>query len=233
MNGVTIGIGEEYEFYASKAAELAKKNLKLKEVKIITAKDIKDIPSLRALSHDRRAMSFFTKFHLYELTGFKEFIYFDSDVAFVTEPPQKQLDLIEYEVPFMACLDRPYSEGLREISENCGVPFGTYINAGLYVVHSWHKMLFDYMQMEYKLHSVNALELKFGDQFILNAVLHRFRKSVHVRHLHRLWNVQDYDPACGYLPYAIHSSGNYEVYRGEREFPQLPQGDISKLLNIQ
>ena len=233
MNGVTIGIGEEYEFYARKAAELAKKNLKLNDVKVITGKDIEGILSLQNLRHNQRVMAFYTKFHLYELTGFDEFIYFDSDVAFVTEPPRSQLELIRDCVYFMACLDRPYSEGLREISEDCGVPFGTYINAGMYVVKRWHRQLFDYMQMEYILHWKNALDLKFGDQYILNSVLHRFRKSIEVKHLHRLWNVQDYDPACGYLPYAIHSSGNYEVYNGQREFPNLPQGDIYQLQHLQ
>jgi Glycosyl transferase family 8 len=227
MKGVTIALGS-YEKYARAAADLAWKNLDLDEVFIVRDIDIAHIPALMAI--DNIAFrSFATKFFLFDISKYDRFIYFDADAAFVTRPPASQMNLIETSPNFLAVRDRPYDAALPSIEVDVGIPSGTYVNAGMFVVNrDNHYKLFEVLKAEITLLGNNIAYYKYQDQWLLNNALFRMRHAIKTEWLHRYWNAQDWHPRWGILPYCIHTSGNYPRYEGSEPFPEFPQGEITE-----
>ncbi len=201
MIGVTIGIGEDYHFYAYEAAKRFQRYTGLQAV-VLDERHLQayaDEPVIQ-LGTTIAEKAYYLKFFIPEIIQ-DDICYFDCDYCVVDYwQPDKIFD-----GRFTAVKDRT-----RCLYENDIVSsnIAEYINAGFYMLsYKNHKALFE------KCRKLGPnVQIKFWDQCILNAFLQL--DKVPVRYLDRRFNAMNYDGVLRNFDLkAVHSSSNYIHYK--------------------
>jgi lipopolysaccharide biosynthesis glycosyltransferase len=205
--GVTIGIGEQFRFYAEKAAEEVRKMCGI-EVRIIGDEHLHLAHEIDSGNIDDLKHRVWTlKYRIFDIwPDLDAVMYFDCDWR-----PVRSFDAtahfltIAKHYDFAICKDRTneHCEGLKK---QYGLPHD-YMNAGFFVSN---KQGMANVATQF-FANYNKLPKTWGDQCVLNQILDNFKWSP----LPKKYNVQDlYDQAHNSEVIGYHSSTNYHFYEG-------------------
>lgn len=223
---VTIGIGEQYRFYAEKAAEEVRKMCGI-EVRIVGDEHLPlahkiDTGNVDDLKHRTWTL----KYRIFDIwPDLDEVMYFDCDWR-----PVRPFDIAKefgallsgHEIAL--CHDR-YNDHCEELRKLYGLPF-TYHNAGFFLTNKngmakVAKPFFD---------NYNRLPKKWGDQCVLNQILNFTDWTT----LPKKFNIQDlYDQAHPSEVVGYHSGTNYKFFEGSLEDFKWNQSVQDELAGIE
>lgn len=209
MIGVTIGIGDKHLGYAREAAARFKEYTGLKTV-VMTEEYLKEVEKHKVfkLARNEHDRILFLKFFILNFF-YDDVYYFDADYCVVDKIyPEKM-----YDGRFTAVRDRIHSlYDANIIASNVQ----NYFNAGMFIASPEHKNFF-----EQCIHLADKVDIKFGDQCILNSVAEWMQ--LNVNYISKLFNCLDFAgvmPDCNVL--AVHNAMVYDHYAAGTK-PQLTQ----------
>lgn len=205
MIGVTIGIGEKYNFYARKAAEAFERHTKLQTL-VLDESALKSVSGHRIFddAYSIKHRSCILKFFIPYFIGREDFVYFDSDYMCVADwSPEEQSSGL-----FCAVRDR--TKYLMEAKKTLCVPHIQYFNSGMMIVPS----NVSFKIMNRCIEDYDKILNHFFEQCSLNHAIQSL--DIEMRYLDRRFNCMNYSGEFEkYDIRAIHCSSNYPYFEKE------------------
>lgn len=233
MVAITIGVGEEHNFYAHEAARRMRKYTGL-DTYILDDNHMKEYGShpVFKLADPKKCECHYIKFFIWDiLPNENDILYFDCDYCALREfQPDLYLDYGLWASPTNALLTvRDRTSELQPHKQNIATVLH-YFNAGFFIARRDRHQGLAELCKKYP----NRDGIQWNDQCIWNQTV--VNNKTKISYLPRIFNFLDTgQPLLDSNPYAIHSSANYDHYRAGTQIKTSDklEWDLTEMANQQ